>query len=100
MKVFLSLMISCFIALSSFAQYNDVTLKVNGNKNRKVVLDGRTYTMTNTNAKANNKNIVITDLQPGKHTIQVFRTNKATNTTVTTFTLRSGYDAIITVNGT
>lgn len=93
-------MISCFIALSSFAQYNDVTLKVNGNKNRKVVLDDRTYTMTNTNARANNKNITIKDLQPGKHTIQVFRTNKATNTTVTTFTLRNGYDAIITVNGT
>jgi hypothetical protein len=100
MKVFLSLMISCFIALSSFAQYSDVTLKVNGNKNRKVVLDGRTYTMTNTNAKANNKNITITDLQPGKHTIQVLRNTKATSTTVTTFTLRNGYDVIITVNGT
>jgi hypothetical protein len=100
MKVFLILVTSCFIALSSFPQHNDVILKVNGNKNRKVVVDGTTYTMTNTNAKANNKNVTITHLQPGSHTIQVLRTNKATNTTVTTFTLRSGYDVIITVNGT
>lgn len=100
MKIFFSLMISCFIALSSFAQYSNVILKVNGNKNRKVVVDGRTYTMSNTNAKANNKNITITNLQPGQHTIQVIRTNKQTNTTITSFTLRSGYDVTLTVNGT
>jgi hypothetical protein len=100
MKIFFSLMISCFLALSSFAQYNSVILKVNGNKNRKVVLDGRTYTMTNANAKANNKNITITDLQPGQHTIQVLRTNKSTSTTTTTFMIKNGYDVTITVNGT
>jgi hypothetical protein len=100
MKIFLSLLGSCLVALSSFAQYNDVILKVNGNKNRKVMLDGRVYNMSNTNPKANNKSVTITDLQPGQHSIQVIRTNKTTNTVTTSFTIRSGYDVTITVNGT
>ncbi len=100
MKILFSLLVGCFIAFSSFAQYNNVTLKVNGNKNRKVVLDGKTYTMSNTNARANNKNVTIPNLEAGQHTIQVIRNTKATSTAVSSFTIRNGYDVIITVNGT
>lgn len=88
----------CLLTLSSFPQ-NNVTLKVNGNKNRKVLVDGKTYAFSNTNPKANNKNVTITTLQPGEHTLQVFRTKAGTNTGVTTFTLRDGYDMMLTVNG-
>jgi DNA polymerase IIIc chi subunit len=97
MKIFISLVISCFMALTCFAQYT-ITLKVLGNKNRKVILDARSYTLNNTNPKANNKNISITDLQPGTHTIQVVRANK-TSAVTTSFTLRNGYDMTITVTG-
>lgn len=99
MKKILSAVIGCFIAVSSFAQYyNTVTIKVNGNKNRQIVLDGRTYSVDNTST---NKNVItITDLQPGQHTIEVLRNNtRKTNPVTTTFTLPQGYDLNITING-
>jgi hypothetical protein len=96
MKRIIGLVIGCFLAAASFAQYNTVTIKVNGNKNRQIVLDGRTYSLDNINS---NKSITITDLQPGQHTIQVVRNRKNTNPVTTTFTVTQGYDVSINVNG-
>jgi hypothetical protein len=95
MKRIITLMIGCFIAAASWAQYSTVTIKVNGNKNRQVVLDGRSYPLDNTNSKT----ITITDLQPGQHSIQVLRNNRNTSPTTTTFTLRQGYNVNISING-
>jgi transcriptional regulator CtsR len=97
MKRITGLVIGCFLAAASFAQNNTVTIKVNGNKNRQIILDGRTYSLDNLNA--NNNSITVTDLQLGQHTIQVLRSNRNKNNVTTTFTLRQGYDLNINVNG-
>ncbi|MEP6616194.1 MAG: DUF4476 domain-containing protein, partial [Ginsengibacter sp.] len=98
-------------SFSIFAQNvtNVVTIQVNGNRSRQIVVDGNTYSMTdnsNTSTSINgantNNRITITDLQPGQHTMQVFRytnNNGRRNAASTSFNLRSGYDMLITVNG-
>lgn len=103
--------LSTLMALSVFAQNitSTVTIQVNGNRNRQVVVDGRSFSMSGySNTSQNNNNavnnaITITDLQPGQHTLQVLRSSQNNygrrNSNATAFTLRSGYDLLITVNG-
>jgi len=102
MKSLLVFILSCLTALSIYAQ--TVTITVNGNRNREVLVDGRSFTVENTTTSTTLKApIIINDLQTGQHTLQVVRMNPNTNTTnrtsSTTFTLRPGYDLEITING-
>jgi hypothetical protein len=91
MRKALALMISCGLVLSAWSQ--SLTIKVNGNRNQKLVVDGKTYTINNTTGKE--KTISITDLLPGQHSLQVVRNNKSNATT--SFTTRSGYETIVNI---
>jgi len=95
--------------LSRNAQGNSptLTIKVEGNRNKEVVIDGRNYTVSfnndiNSGAATVNMPITISDLQPGQHSLRVVRNNSYNNNTsmtnTVTFTLRSGYDLLVTVN--
>jgi hypothetical protein len=89
MRKVLALMISCGLAFSALSQ--TVTIKVNGNKNQQVVIDGRTYTVDNSSS-ASPRTITITDLAAGTHNIQVVRSLNNRNAVTTSFTTRTGYE--------
>lgn len=102
MKSLIIFILSCLTALSVYAQ--TVTITVNGNRTREVLVDGRSFTVENATTSTTLKApIILNDLQTGQHTLQVVRLNPNTNTTnrtsSTTFTLRPGYDLEITING-
>jgi hypothetical protein len=99
MKRIFTLLVASVIAISSFAQYGQtVTLsfgnkngKSNNNKDYQVVIDGRSYSSSNGNYNQgsgrgrddrdntwNDEDITLNNLQPGQHSIQVYRA-KATN---------------------
>ena len=102
MKTILSLIISCFTAISVFAQTTStLTINVRGANNDRIIVDGKSYdVLSDINNSNVNTPINITDLQPGQHTLQVVRTDEVGNTgTTTSFNLRSGYDLMITVLG-
>lgn len=84
----------------------------NKNRNFQVVLDGTSY-YSNSAAAANGKKITIPTLQPGDHTISVYRTNNSRYTSGVTgapaagaavyskiFQLRTGYDMNIAIKST
>jgi hypothetical protein len=107
MKPLSIFIISCFTALSVFAQNNiTVNVTLNGNLNREVLIDGNSYLLSDyadNTAPATKNTITVTDLAPGQHTLQVVRTT-ANNTrrnmgTEKIFNLRAGYDLDIVVNG-
>ena len=106
MKSLSIFILSCFTGLSVWAQNNiTVNVTVNGNVNREVLIDGKTYLLSDyqNTSTGNNKVITISDLQPGQHTLQVVR-NNASNSRRSVgsekiFNLRSGYDLDIVVNG-
>jgi hypothetical protein len=106
MKPLSIFIVSCFTALSIFAQNNiTVTVTLNGNLNREILIDGNSYLASDyANTSAAGKNMItVTDLQPGQHTLQVVRTtanNMRRNIgTERVFNLRAGYDLDIVVNG-
>src|SRR5687768_13869117 len=104
MKTISLFLVSCIAALSVMAQ-STVTIEVNGIRNREVLVDGQTYTVSNYySSTAKNKSIItIPDLQAGTHTLLLKRTvnNNSSRTTTLTkqFNVRNGYDLKITVNG-
>jgi len=103
-------LVSCLMALSIGAQNNAgiVTIKIDGNRNKEVLVDGKSYAVSvNTDINSNtttavNMPITINDLQTGQHTLQVVRSNTNNNNTsatnTVTFNLRSGYDLQITIS--
>src|SRR5689334_20396845 len=110
MKKISIFLVSCITALSVFAQYTNrgstVTITVNGNRNRQVLVDGKDYTNSTNSVTTNNipAPITITDLQAGQHTLQLVRANRYNNNSnnragnTRTFNTRQGYDVNITVN--
>ena len=109
MKSLSLFVISFLMALSVFAQTkaSTITITSTGNRNRQVIVDEKSYTLnaatTDGTTPAANNAVIITDLQPGQHILQIVRNsnNSSTNTTGrnnTTFTLRPGYDMEITIN--
>jgi len=98
MKKFLCFILAGFIAASAFA--GNVRITLNGNKNFVVTIDGRTYT-PNT-VSSGKKEILITDLQNGQHSIEILRpNNRGVNKAVysSTFNLDQNESLNITVNG-
>jgi hypothetical protein len=91
--------------MSLAAQNNStVNITVNGNRNKEVKVDGKSY-LVNTDASpvtSENSPIQIRQLMPGPHSIEVVRKGRYNNTAIqsntTTFNLRSGYDLNITIN--
>lgn len=101
MKKLFSILCLSFLVSTAISQtrVGTVTVNVTGNRNKQVAVDGKTYTVTNTDA-AGEQAIVINDLANGQHSLEIFRTNVNNRTTSnkTTFTLRQGYDLTITVS--
>ncbi len=106
----LIIFIASFLTVLSVGAQNAVTVNVtlNGNQNRELIVDGKTYSTTEVANQAdptmpNKSTIVITDLLPGQHNLQVVRinpnNNRRTNVTQKTFNLRSGYDLDVVING-
>jgi len=99
------MLLACFISMSLAAQNNStVNITVNGNWNKEVRVDGKSY-LVNTDASSvtsANSPIQIRRLMPGPHSIEVVRKGRYNNTAIqgntTTFNLRAGYDLNITVN--
>lgn len=94
-------LILCMMLMTHLLIAQTVTINVAGNNNRKIVVDGRAYTINNTNSSSE-QDVVINDLSTGQHTLQVVRTNPNNNratTTSTQFTVREDYDLDIRVTG-
>ena len=103
MKTIITLLFSLF-GFSVIAQMNSiVTITVLNNKNSEIMVDSKTYMVTraaNTSTSVNEA-IVISDLLPGKHTLQMVKVNannSRKNMSNANFTTRSDYDLAITVN--
>jgi type II secretory pathway pseudopilin PulG len=99
MKSLLIFLIGCLTVISSFAQNPVVTIRVN-NRVQEVLIDGKSYPVTTSATSGTDYNIVmITDLQPGQHELQVVR-NQNSNTrrnNTRTFNLRARYVLAITM---
>jgi len=72
-----------------------VTINATGNRNKQVVVDNTSYTIGNTTS-TEVKEIVINDLAPGQHTLELMRNNNG-QSAKTNFTVREGYDLSITI---
>jgi len=101
MKSLYLLLLSFGTALTVLAQTSTLTIQVNGNRNKQLMVDGKSYELMNSTGTAKNDPVVITDLKTGTHKVQFVRTNqnKTTTKNAKTITLRSGYDLTMTVNG-
>ena len=101
MKTLFLWLVSLFSSLSLLAQYNTVTINVQGNRNRQVSLDGVTYTIDELSSTTEKRNsIIINNLSTGQHKLEVVNNNPSTaddDNVSTTFRLRTGYDMVITV---
>ena len=133
MKTILSFLVGTILTVSASAQYGQqrqysqygqtVTINFNGygnsNSGYQVIMDGTTYSSRTNNNGTWNRNtsdrygdddITINNVQPGQHSIQVFRTgnnnrgwgnnrNYGNTSPVysSTFNLRQGYDVILDV---
>lgn len=84
------------ISYAAFCQtLSTVTINATGNRNKQVVVDKKTYTISNSTT-TEMKEILINDLAPGQHTLELIR-NSNRPSTKTGFTVRQGYDLNITI---
>ncbi len=90
--------------ISAFAQNNStVTINVTRARNSELVVDSRSFTLnTSNNTIGSNDPVVITDLPPGQHTLQMFSVSRNDDTrrkmSSGTFNTRAGFDMAINVN--
>lgn len=85
--------------LAALAQTSTVRINTTGNRNKQVIVDGKTYTINNVTAR-DSQAVVIADLAAGQHTLELVRTNTNNRNTSTksSFNLRDGYDLTLTVS--
>lgn len=99
MKTILSAV--AFLLLSQVAyQQSSVTIKTTGNRNKQLIVDNKTYTISNTTTTAVSE-IVIPNLPAGQHTLELLRNNQYNNSSSSsksTFTTREGYDLLLTIS--
>ena len=102
MKTISIFFITFFATLILNAQnLNTVTIKLNSNRYQEVIVDGKTYPITNSSTAIGTESLVtITDLQPGQHQLELVRVNQnnARRSNARTFNVRPRYDLAITVN--
>lgn len=96
MKTLFTFLLSSLVAFSAFAadHYGRLTVTLNGNRDYRVVVDGRNYGGTN--------RIYLNDIGPGRHTIEVYpaQSNRGRRTQPiqsVNFTMRPEYDMNIRV---
>ncbi|MEO7984635.1 MAG: DUF4476 domain-containing protein, partial [Bacteroidota bacterium] len=100
MKKLFSVLAGFVITIVGIAQTQSiVTINTTGNRNKQIVVDSKSYPITNTSI-TDAEAIVINDLAAGQHVLELVRTNQYNRsaTTKTNFTVRNGYDLTITVN--
>ena len=103
MKQISILSISFFLGLTLLSQQNIgiVTINITGNKNLKLVIDDKTYSLANSTVSGNKTSLSMNNLATGQHSIQFTRTDLNTNATqkiTTLFLLRYGYDMLVKLN--
>ena len=104
MKYFFSLFAYFLLTLSVFAQRNtnQVNLTIIGNKDLRLLVDGRDQVLANAVITGNSSSGNLERLNSGQHTLQISRTNLNTNRIEqvnANFVIRRGYDLDITVTG-
>lgn len=97
-----TLLIICTLLVAGtglLAQNSTVTVNTTGNRNKQVIVDGKSYAISNAAIK-DSQAIMINDLAAGQHTLELVRANpNSRNTsTKTSFTLRDGYDLTLTIS--
>jgi hypothetical protein len=100
MKAIFSLLTILVFSSSIALSQSTVTINATGNRNKQIVVDGKTYTIDNASA-TEQQEITISDLGVGQHTLELIRQsrNNASNaSTKTNFTLREGYDMAISIS--
>jgi len=103
MKLFSIFLISLTGCIAACAQQNisAVTIEINGNRNLQVLVDGKSFNLSNSSANGNKTTIAFNDLGPGQHTIQLTRTEvmfSGKENIPVLFNLRHGFDMKIVVN--
>lgn len=108
MKSIITVLLGSFLCISTFAQTVTVSFRgSNQNRNYQVLIDGESYQSTtakNKNGVAIQKTIILDNILPGSHSIEVYTNgNMATNTSgkllySNNFQLRADYDMIIGIN--
>lgn len=101
MKAILSLLTILVFSTSIALSQTQSTLTINttGNRNKQIVVDGKTYTIDNATA-TEQQEVTISNLGSGQHTLELIRQNRNNNSntpTKTNFTLREGYDLTILI---
>ena len=103
MKTFITLLFF-LVNISVFAQTNSiVSITVPRDKNTELVVDSKTYTVNSSNnTSIPITPVVITDLQPGSHTLQMYSLSTTDDTrrrmSSAPFNTRTGFNLAITVN--
>jgi hypothetical protein len=99
MKAIFSLMAVLVFSSSIALSQSTVTINATGNRNKQIMVDGKTYTIDNASA-TEQQEITISDLGVGQHTLELIRqsrNNTSNVSTKTNFTLREGYDMTISI---
>lgn len=104
MRFCFTLMAILALVLNVSAQRNrnQVNLTIVGNKDLRLMVDGRDQLLANTVVTGNSSSGNLERINNGQHTLQVSRTNLNTNRieqVSTSFVIRRGYDLDITVTG-
>ena len=103
MKPIITMLLSGFLFVSTFAQTVTIAFRGNNqNRNYRVLIDGSSYSSSNATSTTNDngagyqKTITVNNLLPGSHTIAVYdntnTTGKGSLVYSNSFQLRSDYD--------
>jgi len=98
---FISLLITFTVHAHKNIDGNNLTVRINGNKNLQVSVDGRDYNLSNSSILGNRTTIVLNNLETGQHTLQIIRTDLNTmrsDRISAPFILRSNYEMLININ--
>ena len=101
MKAIITLILTS-LSITLFAQTNsNITISVNGSTYNAVIVDARSYTLHASAEATINQPVVISGILPGKHSLQLGRTNSSSNTKkvikTSYFTTKSGFDMAINI---
>src|SRR5436190_385473 len=99
--LFFGLVISLSVLAHKNIAGNNLTVSINGNKNLQVSIDGKDFNLANSNILGTKTTIVLNNLEPGQHTLQIIRTDLNTMRSgriSAPFNLRNNYEMLINVN--
>jgi hypothetical protein len=98
---FIGLLITYSVHAHKNIDGNNLTVRINGNKNLQVSVDGRDFNLSSSSILGNKTTIVLNNLETGQHTLQITRTDLNTmrsDRISAPFILRSNYEMLININ--